>query len=176
MPERYGPLRIVNVDGLSVRMWLETYDPLRRRFYDGWDDLPIVFHLEELMHEEIRIFGPSVGRIWSGPGDTYCRYRVVDYVYDPFHQRIDVTASLKKFQHLADVEYIRKHAPSFFRTTERTALFRGELEAASRRWRAIHDCKHIKEELMAAVWHPRRVEALLETHGWAAYNNLLGEE
>jgi hypothetical protein len=29
--------------------------------------------------------------------------------------------------------------------------------------------------LMAAVWHPRRVEHILDTYGWDAYENLLGQ-
>ncbi len=29
-------------------------------------------------------------------------------------------------------------------------------------------CSITKEELMATVWHPRRVERLLETYGWDA--------
>ncbi len=49
-------------------------------------------------------------------------------------------------------------------------------QVAARRWRAIHNCRAIKEDLMAAAWHPRRVEHILETYGWDAYNNLLGEE
>jgi len=28
---------------------------------------------------------------------------------------------------------------------------------------------------MAAVWHPRRVEHILDTYGWDAYENLLGQ-
>ena len=34
----------------------------------------------------------------------------------------------------------------------------------------------MKEELIAAVWHPRRVEAWLETGGWAAVEDMAGEE
>jgi hypothetical protein len=74
-----------------------------------------------------------------------------------------------------DIEFIQEHGPSFLRTTERTALFRGELEVAARQSRGVQNCKAIKEELMAAVWHPRRVERLLDTHGWEAYENLIGE-
>jgi hypothetical protein len=182
--EHYGAMRIVKVDGHVVRLWLEEYAPWGRR--RGWhDELPDYLTIYYILEERIEgDLWENNGRlmVWGGPigdGLDYYKWRrmqALDYVYDPFNQRIDVKASLKKFQTMRDADFIREIGPSFFRTTERTALFRGELEAASRRWRAIHDCKHIKEELMAAVWHPRRVETLLETHGWAAYNNLLGEE
>lgn len=169
--ESYGPMRVVNVDGKPVQLWLEDYAPWGRR--RAWHDEPdIVTYLEERIEDGGRIMR------WGGPigdGLAYCAGLKMDYVYDPFHQRIDVNASLKKFQRLRDAEFIREIGPSFFRTTERTALFRKELEEVSGRWRAIHNCKHIKEELMAAMWHPRRVEKLLDTYGWDAYNNLLGE-
>lgn len=189
--ERYGAMRIVNVDGHPVRMWLEDYAPRGRRFGgrefvwhdDEVDNLPIVYFLHERIEGDVWEWAPT-GRLmpWGGPiGDGLEYYiwqkkRAADYVYDPFHQRIDVKASLKKFQRMRDAEFIREIGPSFFRTTERTALFRGELEAAIPKWRTILNCKHIKEELMAAVWSPRRMEKLLMTHGWAAYDNLLGEE
>jgi hypothetical protein len=94
---------------------------------------------------------------------------ISDYVWDHTDSHILVDDSLKKLQRVLDLEYIRSTADSFFRTTERTALFQSEL-------RAICKCKTIKEELMAETWHPRRVERILETYGWDAYNNLLGEE
>lgn len=186
--ERYGAMRIVNVDGHTVRMWLESLAPWGQRFggrefvWGEVDYVPITYLLHERI-ERIWEWAPT-GRLmpWGGPiGDGLEYYiwqkrRAADYVYDPFHQRIDVKASLKKFQRMRDAELIHDIGPSFFRTTERTALFRGELEAAFPKWRTILNCKHIKEELMAAVWSPRRMEKLLMTHGWAAYDNLLGEE
>jgi hypothetical protein len=172
--ESYGHMRIVNVDGKTVQLWLEEYTPRDRRrdWREELDYRPIIYYLEERIEDSGRLM------YWGGPignGREFFWGQKLDYVYDPFHQRIDIKASLKKFQRLRDAEFIREIGPSFFRTTERTALFRGELERASRRWRAIHNCKAIKEDLMAAVWHPRRVERLLETHGWEAYENLLGE-
>lgn len=98
------------------------------------------------------------------------------YVWDITRQHIRVKESLKEFQHQMDVEFIQEHGPSFLRTTERTALFRVELEVAARQSRGVQNCKAIKEELMAAVWHPRRVEHILDKYGWDAYENLLGEE
>ena len=82
-------------------------------------------------------------------------YTISDYVWDATHSNILIDDSLNKLQRELDVECIRFTADSFFRTTERTAI--------------------IKEDLMAAAWHPRRIERLLETHGWEAYENLLGD-
>jgi hypothetical protein len=178
MPEGYGDLRIVDVDGQRVSLWLEDFGwHLRPRV--GWtNSVPVLERLLERVDERW-----GRGRvIWGGPLGTdeqmaeFYYARDIDYVYDSFSQRIEVDKSIKKLQHAMDVEFVRDHAPSFFRTTERNALIRGELAVAYKKWRAVHDCKAIKEELMAAVWHPRRVEHILDNYGWDAYNNLLGEE
>jgi hypothetical protein len=46
------------------------------------------------------------------------------------------------------------------------------IQSYTRRWntwkskiRCQERCKQIKEDLVAAVWHPRRVERLIETYG-----------
>ncbi len=182
MAESYGPMRIVKVDGHVVRLWLEEYAPWGRR--RGWHDEPEYIGIHYILEERIEEVWEYNGRLmnWGGPigdGVEYYKWRMMqalDYVYDPFHQRIDVKASLKKFQTMRDAEFIREIGPSFFRTTERTAVFRKELEDVIPKWRTILNCKHIKQELMEAVWHPRRVEHVLMTYGWDAFNNLLGEE
>lgn len=56
----------------------------------------------------------------------------------------------------------------------RANTIRAELLVKTTRLRAIQNCKSIKEELMMNVWHPRRVEHILTTYGWEAYENLLG--
>lgn len=58
----------------------------------------------------------------------------------------------------------------------RANAIREELLDKTTRLRAMQNCYLIKEELMMNVWHPRRVEHILTTYGWEAYENLLGEE
>ena len=89
---------------------------------------------------------------------------------------IHVKRSIESFKTQMDKDALRQWAPSFFRTTERTARFRDELLGVYPRWRAVLNCKAIKEELMMEAWHPRRVEHILTTYGWEAYDNLLGLE
>lgn len=89
---------------------------------------------------------------------------------------INVKRSIENFKTQMDKDALVRWAPSFFRTTERTALIRDELLGVYPRWRAILNCKALKEEIMMAAWHPRRVEHILTTYGWEAYDNLLGLE
>ena len=62
------------------------------------------------------------------------------------------------------------------RQVERTEIIKEELLDVAHKFRTIATCKHIKEELMMAAWHPRRVERILDLYGWEAYENLLGVE
>jgi hypothetical protein len=180
-PESYGPMRVVNVGGQRVTVWLEEFAHFLRPRVTWRRPEPVLMYLDARGFEYEEPWEFASRRIWAGPLGTddqmveFYYAREVDYVYDHFHQRIDVDKSLKKLQHALDAEFVQDHAPSFFRTTERTSLIRDELAVVSRKWRAIHNCKVIKEELMAAVWHPRRVEHILDNYGWDAYNNLIGE-
>jgi hypothetical protein len=61
------------------------------------------------------------------------------------------------------------------RHRSRTRAIYEELLVKTDRLRAIQACKLLKEEIMMAAWHPRRVEHILTTYGWEAYENLLGE-
>lgn len=60
------------------------------------------------------------------------------------------------------------------RHQSRITPIREELLQKTARLRAIQNCLLVKEELMMNVWHPRRMEHILETYGWEAYENLLG--
>lgn len=63
------------------------------------------------------------------------------------------------------------------RHQQRVNIIREELVERTNRFRAIQTCRYgFKEELMMAAWHPRRLERILETYGWEAYDNLLGVE
>jgi regulator of sirC expression with transglutaminase-like and TPR domain len=88
---------------------------------------------------------------------------------------IDIEASVDTFKRTRDLEVVLDSAEEFTRTLDRTTLLREEFERAYPRWRAVLNCKHIKEELMQKAWHPRRVGHVLETYGWEALENLLGE-
>ena len=66
--------------------------------------------------------------------------------------------------------------PTLLRHMDRVDTIRGELLVRAHRSRAIQNCLAIKEELMMAAWHPRRVGRILETYGWDALDNLLGVE
>lgn len=90
-------------------------------------------------------------------------------------RRIDVPKTIDAIRDHKDEQLRRTYMRGIMRSALRLDLLREELAVAVHRSRTIHNCKAIKEELMAAVWHPRRVERILETHGWAAYENLLGE-
>lgn len=111
-------------------------------------------------------------RVWVYYDDFYPPEPPV-YVPKGPHS-IDVRRSVDRLKTQMDFEYLQAESPSFFRTTERTARFRDELQATYPRWRAVLNCKAIKEELMMEAWHPRRVEHILTTYGWEAYDNLLG--
>lgn len=90
-------------------------------------------------------------------------------------RRIDVTKTIDAIRDHKDNQLRRTYMRGIMRSALRLDLIREELDVATRKSRAIHDCKAIKEELMAAVWHPRRVEHILDNYGWDAYNNLIGE-
>ena len=160
LPSILGDIRTVLVDGKRVSVCVNPVSLFR---WGGhlWTEEPLLDRLKY----EIDV-----------SNQPWCSgYTISDYVWDPTRSHILVEDSLKKLQLELDLEYIRFTSDSFFRTTERNDLIRAELDVASRRWRAIQNCKTIKEDLMAAAWHPRRIERLLETHGWEAYENLLGD-
>jgi hypothetical protein len=168
--------RDVNVDGTEVTLWL-VREPRGGPF--DWftrEEKPL---LDRLWAEIEGVAIPPTTFhpfFWLGPGMRALSKHQLPYVWDTARQHILLKESLKELQHQIDLEFIREHGPSFLRTTERTALFRAELKVAARQSRGVQNCKVIKEELMAAVWHPRRVEHILDNYGWDAYNNLLGEE
>jgi hypothetical protein len=66
--------------------------------------------------------------------------------------------------------------PTLIRHMDRVDAIRDELGVKAQRNRVVQDCLAIKEELMAAAWHPRRVGRVLDLYGWEALDNLLGVE
>jgi len=67
-------------------------------------------------------------------------------------------------------------ARTLARHHSRVCAIQEELLEKTARLRTIQNCLLIKEELMMNVWHPRRMQHILETYGWEAYENLLGVE
>ena len=90
-------------------------------------------------------------------------------------RRIDVPKTIDAIRDHKDDQLRRTYMRGIMRSALRLDPIREELAVATHKSRTIHNCKAIKEDLMAAAWHPRRIERLLETHGWEAYENLLGE-
>jgi hypothetical protein len=90
-------------------------------------------------------------------------------------RRIDVPKTIDAIRDHKDNQLRRTYMREIMRSALRLDPIREELAVAVHKSRTIHNCKSIKEDLMAAVWHPRRVEHILENYGWEAYENLLGE-
>ena len=89
-------------------------------------------------------------------------------------RRIDVPKTINAIRNHKDNKLRRDCLKGILRNAHRLDSFREELAVATQRFRAIQNCHLIKEELMMNVWHPRRVEHILETYGWEAYENLIG--
>ena len=87
---------------------------------------------------------------------------------------IDVPASVEAIKQWVYYNALMNIATGFYRTLNRTRLIKEELEFKVRKFRAILNCKIFKEELMMNVWHPRRVDHILNAYGWSAWENLLG--
>jgi hypothetical protein len=63
--------------------------------------------------------------------------------------------------------------PTLVRHQSRIDTIREELLEKATRLRAVQNCLLIKEELMMNVWHPRRVERILDMGGCELLDNLL---
>lgn len=112
------------------------------------------------------------GGSWSGSNYGWL------YEYDEtlLGKKLDVPKTLEAIREHKDNQERIKHLRRFAQSLRRLDTIRDEMAVVAHKFRTIHDCKAIKEELMMKVWHPRRVEHILETYGWEAYENLLGEE
>lgn len=99
-------------------------------------------------------------------------------VYDErsLERRLDVRKTRSAIRAHKNTEVWNECLDGIVRSALRLNRFRDELQQVYPRWRAVLNCKAIKEDLMMNVWHPRRVEHILTTYGWEAYENLLGEE
>ncbi len=94
-----------------------------------------------------------------------------------FRTDMDIAAEIAEQKQEKDVGAVNRLARVLLCHQARVNAMRHELLVKTTRLRAIQNCRNgFKEELMMAVWHPRRVEKLIETYGWEAYDNLLGVE
>lgn len=93
-----------------------------------------------------------------------------------FLTEIEIEAEIAEERSWKEEDIVYRLAASISRHQSRVNTIREELLQKTDRLRAVQTCWLIKEELMMKVWHPRRVEHILETYGWEAYEKLLGVE
>jgi len=107
---------------------------------------------------------------WDGRWELMTSRRVRVFV-----SPLEIAAEIAERNHAKEQQYVWRLAHTLLCHRARANRIRDELLAKTTRFRAIYACRHgFKEELMMAVWHPRRVEKFLNTYGWEAYENLLG--
>lgn len=128
-------------------------------------------------------------RMYTIESSRVARFRGVEYI--PYHsdyerffiydehsleRRIDIAKTINAIREHKKRTAKKDYAQGIMRSARRLDIFGAEFLSVYPRWRAVLNCKAVKEELMAAAWHPRRVDHILETYGWEAYDNLLGVE
>ena len=124
-----------------------------------------------------------VGRLWrsidwtsflAGSDQARLSLYLQPDPYEAVRTNSDVKREIARLQAERDDRYIARHAHECIRTLRRTDTIKSELLAAYPRMQAILACHRIKEELYMNVYHPRRIENLLETGGWEALENFIG--
>lgn len=124
-----------------------------------------------------------VGRLWrmtdwksflAGSDQARLSLYLEPDPYEAVRTNSDVKREIARLQAERDDTYIARHAQECIRTLKRTAQIKSELLAAYPRMQAILACRRIKEELYMNVYHPRRIERLLEVGGWDALENFAG--
>lgn len=92
--------------------------------------------------------------------------RYVIFKEDSLQHMIDVPASIERIRSVADNMMTAHYVDEMDRHFERNFKIQDELLETVRGLETVRKCRAIKEELMMRVWHPSRVERLLETYGW----------
>jgi hypothetical protein len=114
----------------------------------------------------------------SGVRTDFMNYPLWEYVWDRnalgIATRVNLPKTVDHFKQLVDDRYIWNHMLEFRRTMKRTKQIQEDLHSAHHRMQTILACHRIKEELYMDVYHPRRIEKLLETGGWEALENFAG--
>lgn len=174
----------------EIEKFGKTYKPEPTKLLDGilkegmnllaeLEEFPR-FHTGSIRDYMIRMITSDV---WNpllfsmGHGNWIGKYREF-YIYKDsvLQEKIDVAKTIQAIREHKDSELRHQHLRNFMRSAGRLNAFRAELAVATHKFRTIQNCRIIKEELMMNVWHPRRVEHILETYGWEVLDNLLGVE
>jgi hypothetical protein len=161
-------------DWLKVETFIREYEPpmsvlfpLARKFAEEEEEIPAFMSERTLFLLEL-----WDAPMWDVPLMPGMRSRVPVYTQD-----INVSEEIAARKQRRDEIHAMLLAYTLRRHQTRVDAIREELLVKTTRIRAIQTCRHgFKEELMMAVWHPRRVERILETYGWEALDNLLGVE
>jgi hypothetical protein len=90
--------------------------------------------------------------------------------------RIDIPASLEALKAAKYKRKVYREGILLMRQLDRIKIIKDELLKTVSKFNIIRNCKTVKEELMATVWHPDRVKKILKNYGWEVYDNLLGVE
>lgn len=170
-----GEFRVINYYGniVPVSINFQEEDFLSVPECIRWEIRKSTVCLDERVRYILALQAQMGGQVFG-----HFNWELVPYVWKEQvlgQRKIAVTRSIQRLQEKMDKDCMAQMAPAFFRAIERTATIRDELVSAYPRWRSVLNCKALKEEIMMAAWHPRRVEHILTTYGWEAYENLLGE-
>lgn len=144
----------------QIAKFSATYKTDLSMVFSSMKDITFTFNLG--YHRYVPIF--YHGGMWDIVFDDHKLERVVN-----------VEKSIAKVKQRIDGETFLEYAYNFNSQRERTAVVRDELIEKADKFRAIRNCRDgFKEELMMAVWHPRKVQRILETYGWDVLENLMG--
>lgn len=96
-----------------------------------------------------------------------------EYNEHKLERRLDVEKTIAGIREHKDRHARNQLLRGVVRSLNRTNIIRDELMAAAHKSRTIHNCRAVKEELMMAAWHPRRIEHILNTYGWEGLDGIL---
>jgi hypothetical protein len=170
----------------TIEKFAKTYTPDPTKVLDGMtkEGINLLAELDEVRFyprstrsflAEMLLFGEGAGG-WYPILSSHGYWSLYQYKDNVLQQRIDVPKSIEAVREYKDNKVRREHLRNFMSSVRRLNHIRDELAVATHKFRTIQNCQIIKEELMMNVWHPRRVEYILETYGWEVLDNLLGVE
>lgn len=114
-------------------------------------------------------YAPRIVGWWPSP-----YMRLYKYEAHSLEQRIDVVETMNAICEHKDRKLRKECLRGIVRSARRLDMIRDELTIVSQKFRAIQNCRTIKEELMMNVWHPRRIERLLDIGGEKLLDNFAG--
>ena len=141
----------------EVHAFAQTYEPNRTDF-----------SIRKMGYRVFHVGSRMRGFVWD-------RYLPIQYNERKLERAVDILASIAAVKSMKDETAMMEFSEEICRHYERTLCVKSELLASAYKFRAIQNCKNgFKEELMMNVWHPRRVERILEIGGWDLLDNLMG--